>query len=71
MLRIQSKTLSINFPKQQIFGSSKLKEFGDESFECKENGVKKVDNTVGKGEIARSNELSCRHAKARAYFGKG
>ena len=38
------------------FRSSKLKEFADDNFEFKENGGKfhrRIENTVGKGEIAR------------------
>ena len=44
------------FPKQQILDSSKLKEFVDDNFNLDENGwkfSKRVENTVGKGEIAR------------------
>ena len=44
------------FPKQQILHSSKLKEFTDDNFKFDENGgkfSKRVENTVGKGEIAR------------------
>ena len=44
------------FPKQQILDSSKLKEFADNNFKFDENGrnfSKRVENTVGKGEIAR------------------
>ena len=42
--------------KRQILDSSKLKEFADDSFKFDENGRKlseRVENTVGKGEIAR------------------
>ena len=42
--------------RQQIFDSSKLKEFADDNFKFDENGRKlarQVENTVGKGEIAR------------------
>ena len=38
--------------------SSKLKEFADDNFKCHENErklSKQVENTVGKGEIARNN----------------
>ena len=45
-----------SFPKQQILDSSKLKEFADDNFEFDENDRKVsmwVENTVGKGEIAR------------------
>ena len=44
------------FPKRQILDSSKLKEFADDNFKFDENGrkfPKSVENTVGKGEIAR------------------
>ena len=53
----QYKILSfgIQFTKQQILDSSKLKEFADNNFEFDQNGKKfskRVENTVGKGEIA-------------------
>ena len=44
------------FPKQQNLDSSKLKKFGDDNFKFDENGrkfSKWIENTVGKGEIAR------------------
>ena len=44
------------FPKRQILDTSKLKEFADGNFKFGENGgkfSKWVENTVGKGEIAR------------------
>ena len=44
------------FPRRQILDSSKLKEFADDNFKFDENGrkfFKWVENTVGKGEIAR------------------
>ena len=44
------------FPKRQILDSSKLKEFAEDNFNFNENGrmiSKWVENTVGKGEIAR------------------
>ena len=43
------------FPKQQITESSKLKEFAEGCFRIDENGrefSKRVENIVGKGEIA-------------------
>ena len=43
------------FPKRQILDPSKLKEFADDSSKFEENGKKlskRVENTVGKGEIA-------------------
>ena len=44
------------FPKRQIFYSSKFKALADDNFRFDENGSKfseHVENTVGKGEIAR------------------
>ena len=44
------------FPKQPIFDSSKHKEFADDNFKFDENSrkfSKWLENTVGKGEIAR------------------
>ena len=67
------------FPKWQILDSSKLKEFADDTFKFDENGrklAKRVENTEGKGEIARyeqfllfpvfSKVLYCRQVKTRA-----
>ena len=51
-----SKKHSLPFPKRQILNSSKLKEFADDNLIFEENGTKFskwVENTVGKGEIAR------------------
>ena len=47
---------ALPFPKQQILDSSKLREFADNNFKVDKNGRKfsrRVDNTAGKGEIAR------------------
>ena len=44
------------FPKRQILDSSKRMGFADDNFKFDENGrkfCKQVENTVGKGEIAR------------------
>ena len=44
------------FPKQEILDFSKLKEFADDNFRFYKNGrkiSKRVENNVGKGEIAR------------------
>ena len=44
------------FPKRQILDLSKLKAIADDNFKFDENGRKffrRVENTVGKGEIAR------------------
>ena len=50
------KMLTEPFPKGQILDTSKLKEFADDNLRFDENGnefSKRVENTVGKGEIAR------------------
>ena len=82
----QSCNTQVNpFPKRQILDSSKLKEFADDNFKFDEHGrkfSKWIDNTVGKGEIARYEQfllfpqcflkdLFCRHVKTRACLGKG
>ena len=36
----------------QILDSSKVKEFADDNFKFEENSKNRVENTVGKGEIA-------------------
>ena len=75
----------LTFPKQQILDSSKLKVFEDDNFKFDENGKKfskGIENTMGKGEIARYEQfllfpqvflkyLYCRHVKTRACLGKG
>ena len=61
MVRLRDKhdfaTVSKNpIARQQILDSSKLKEFADNNFKFDENGrklSKRVENNVGKGEIAR------------------
>ena len=48
--------LVTTFPKRQILDASKLKEFADANFKFDVNGRKFsrwLENTVGKGEIAR------------------
>ena len=48
------------FPKQQILDSSKLKEFADDNFKFDENDRKLskcVENTLGKGEFARYEQV--------------
>ena len=60
-------------PKQQILDSSKLKKFADENSKFDENGrkfSKRVENTVGKGEISPfptvfSKDLYCRHREGK------
>ena len=47
-------------PKRQILDSSKLKEFADDNFDFDENGrkfSKRLENTVGKGEIAHDEQF--------------
>ena len=47
---------SLKFVRRQILDSSKLEEFADDNFKFDGNGrklSKRVENTVGKGEIAR------------------
>ena len=66
--------------------SSKLKEFADNNFKFDESGrtlYKRVENIVGKGEIADYKQLllfpqcfqktctNCRHVKTRACLGNG
>ena len=46
--------------RRQILESSKLKEFADDNFKFDKNGrklSKRVENTVGKGEIARYDQF--------------
>ena len=46
--------------RRQILDSSKLKEFADDNFKFDENGRKlseQLENTVGKGEIARNKQF--------------
>ena len=53
MFSLQS--VSYPFPKRQILDPSKLKEFADNNCRFDENGSKvskRVENTVGNGEIA-------------------
>ena len=71
-------------PKQQILDSPKLKEFAADNFEVDENGGKfseRVENAVGKGEIARDEQFLLSHRvfkrlvrqtrKNQGLFGKG
>ena len=70
------------FPKRQILDSPKLKEFADDNFKFDENGrkfSKQVENTVGKGEIARYEQfppsvlkrLVLQTCKNQGLFGNG
>ena len=48
------------FPNDNFFYSSKLKAFADDNSKCDQNGrefFKRVENTVGKGEIARNQQF--------------
>ena len=58
--------------RQQILDSSKLKEFADDNFKFDENGrqlSKRVENTVGKGEIAHYEQfLLFPQCFQKAYF---
>ena len=48
------------FLKHQIFDASKMKEFADNNFKYDENGriiFRRVENTLGKGEIARNEQF--------------
>ena len=48
--------MGIPITRRQILDSSKLKEFADDNFKFDKNGrklSKQVENTVGKGEVAR------------------
>ena len=50
----------LTLSQQQILDSFKLKEFADDNFNFDENGrefSKQVENTVGKGEIARCKQF--------------
>ena len=52
--------MTLPFPKLQILDSSKLKEFADDNFIFNENSrkfSKRVENTVGKREIARNEQF--------------
>ena len=77
-------TKPLTLSQTKILDSSVLKEFADDNFKFDENGRKfseRVENTVGKGEIACykqfllfpvfSKDLFCRHVKTRACLGKG
>ena len=49
-----------HFPKRQFLNSSKLKEFADDNFKFDKYGRKLskwVENTTGKGEIARHEQF--------------
>ena len=73
------------FPSNKFLDSSKLKGFADDNLKFSANGrkvFKQVENTAGKGEIARyavsnspfptlfSKDLYCRHLKTRVCLGE-
>ena len=75
---------SLTLSKTTILDSSKLKEFAEDNFKFDENGrnfSKRVDNIVGKGEIARYEQFLFSHSvfkslvlqtrKYQGLFGKG
>ena len=65
MLKTVLNTICIQFEpcpitRRQILDSSKPKEFADDNFKFDENGrklSKRVENPVGKGEIARNEQF--------------
>ena len=66
-MSILSANATEPFPKQQIFDSSKMKEFADDNSKFDENGrkfSKWVENNMGK-------DLNCRGVTPRACLGKG
>ena len=59
-IHCRNQFFALLFPRRQILDSFKLKEFADDIFLFDENGRKIsnwVENTVGKGEIARYDKL--------------
>ena len=59
-IRPDATPLLAPFPKRQILDSSKLEEFANANFQLDLNGgefFKQVENTVGKGEIARREQF--------------
>ena len=73
------------FLKRRILDPSKLKAFADDNFQFDENGRKfseRLENTVGRGEIARYEQFLlfpqcfqktffCRHVKSSTCLGQG
>ena len=54
-MKVTKKAGQFHITRRLILDSSKLKEFADDNFKFDENGrklSKRVENTVGKGEIA-------------------
>ena len=74
LFRMPTSMTNYLFPKRQILDSSKLKKFADDNFKFDENGrklSKRVENTVGKGEIARYKRPVLQTCKNQGLFGKG
>ena len=70
--RLMIRYLSIT--RRHILGSSKLKEFADDNFKFDENGrklSKRLENTVGKGEIARNEQFSFSHSVFKRFVSQG
>ena len=76
--------ISLPFPKRQNLDASKLKDVADDNFKFDENGRKlfiRVENIVGKGEIARYEQfllfpqcfqkLALQTRRNQGLFGKG
>ena len=60
--------------RRQILDSSKLKQFADDNFKLDENGrklSKRVENTVGKGEIARYEQFLLFPVFSKGLFPRG
>ena len=61
-------------PDDEILDSSKLKDFADDNFKFDENGrklSKQVENTVGKGEIARYEQFLLFPVFSKGLFPRG
>ena len=67
--------LSMNpLPDDNFLDSSKLKEFADDNFKFDKNGrnlSKRVENTVGKGEIARYEQFLLSHSVFKRLVSQG
>ena len=83
-LRVNRYPTTLLFPKRQILDSSKLKEFAKDNSKFDENGgkfCKGIENTVGKGKIARHKQfllfpqcfqkISTADTYKKGLFGKG
>ena len=58
------------FPNDTFLDSSRLKEFADDNFKFGENGTKfskRLENTVGKGEIAFNQHFLFSHCVFKRY----